>query len=54
VRTGWRLASLGAAALALASKSIVMGLPLVLLILDAYPLGRLGSRDWCSARAWPV
>jgi len=56
VRAGWRLASLGAAALALASKSIVMGLPLVLLILDAYPLGRLGSRvrDWCSAQAWPV
>ena len=56
VRAGWRLAALGAAALALASKSIVMGLPLVLLILDAYPLGRLGPRvrDWCSAQAWPV
>ena len=36
---GWRWISLGAAALALASKSIVMGLPLVLLILDVYPLG---------------
>ncbi len=56
VRAGWRLAALGAAALALASKSIVMGLPLVLLILDAYPLGRLGPRvrDWCSAQTWPV
>jgi tetratricopeptide (TPR) repeat protein len=56
VRAGWRLAALGFAALALASKSIVMGLPLVLLILDAYPLGRLGPRvrDWRSARAWPV
>jgi tetratricopeptide (TPR) repeat protein len=50
VRTGWRLAALGLAALALASKSIVMGLPLALLILDAYPLGRLGA----GARAWPV
>jgi tetratricopeptide (TPR) repeat protein len=56
VRTGWRWVSLGAAALALASKSIVMGLPLVLLILDAYPLARLGPRvrDWWSAQAWPV
>jgi len=56
VRAGWRLAALGFAALALASKSIVMGLPLVLLILDAYPLGRLGpgAQDWTSARAWPV
>jgi Flp pilus assembly protein TadD len=56
VRAGWRLAALGAAALALASKSIVMGLPLVLVILDAYPLRRLGprARDWWSAPAWPV
>ena len=56
VRAGFRLAALGAAALALASKSIVMGLPLVLIILDAYPLRRLGPRvrDWWSAQAWPV
>jgi tetratricopeptide (TPR) repeat protein len=56
VRAGWRLAALGFATLALASKSIVMGLPLVLVILDAYPLGRLGprARDWVGARAWPV
>jgi protein O-mannosyl-transferase len=56
VRGGWRLAALTFAVLALASKSIVMGLPLVLLILDAYPLRRLGpqARDWMSARAWPV
>jgi len=56
VRMGFRLAALGAAALALASKSIVMGLPLVLLILDVYPLRRLGPsvRDWVSGRAWPV
>jgi Flp pilus assembly protein TadD len=44
------------AALALASKSIVMGLPLVLVILDVYPLRRLGPhpREWLSAQAWPV
>jgi Flp pilus assembly protein TadD len=54
--TGWRWVSLGAATLALASKSIVMGLPLVLLILDVYPLGRLGPRvrDWWGAQARPV
>jgi protein O-mannosyl-transferase len=52
-RPGWRMAALGAAALALASKSIVMGLPLVLVILDVYPLRRLGPRprDWPSERA---
>ena len=35
-------------ALALAAKSIVMTLPLVLVVLDAWPLGRLGRqwRDW--------
>jgi Flp pilus assembly protein TadD len=56
VKTGWRWVSLAAAALALASKSIVMGLPLALLILDVYPLKRLGPRfrDWWSASAWPV
>jgi Flp pilus assembly protein TadD len=56
VRAGWRWVSLAAAALALASKSIVMGLPLVLLILDVYPLGRLGPRvrDWWTAPARAV
>lgn len=56
VATGWRWVSLASAALALASKSIVMGLPLVLLILDVYPLGRLGPRvrDWWGAEARPV
>ncbi|HET9923450.1 MAG TPA: tetratricopeptide repeat protein, partial [Methylomirabilota bacterium] len=39
-----------------ASKSIVMGLPLVLVILDVYPLRRLGPTlgDWVGAQAWPV
>jgi protein O-mannosyl-transferase len=56
IRRGWHLASVVFAALALASKSIVMGLPLVLVILDVYPLRRLGPslRDWASPRAWPV
>lgn len=56
VRRAWRWASVGFAALALASKSVVMGLPLALVILDAYPLRRLsgGWRDWVSARSWPV
>ncbi|MEX2224528.1 MAG: tetratricopeptide repeat protein [Candidatus Rokuibacteriota bacterium] len=56
VRAGWRWAAVIFAALALASKAIVMGLPLALLILDVYPLRRLGPsvRDWVSGRAWPV
>ncbi|HUM18521.1 MAG TPA: tetratricopeptide repeat protein [Candidatus Nitrosotalea sp.] len=55
VRAGWRLAALVAAALALGSKSIVMGLPLVLVILDVYPLRRLGPvREWLGASARPV
>jgi protein O-mannosyl-transferase len=56
VRAGWRGAALAFAALALASKSIVMGLPLVLIILDVYPLRRLGPTlgDWIATRAWPI
>jgi tetratricopeptide (TPR) repeat protein len=56
VRAGWRGAALAFAALALASKSIVMGLPLVLIILDVYPLRRLGPTlgEWTGARAWPI
>ena len=56
VHRGWHLASVAFAGLALASKSIVMGLPIVLVILDVYPLRRLGStlRDWTSASAWSV
>jgi protein O-mannosyl-transferase len=51
----WLWASIGFAALALASKAMVMGLPLVLILLDVYPLRRLGrDRDWVSARTWPV
>jgi len=48
-RRRWLLtASVGTFLLALASKSIVMMLPLVLILLDAYPLRRLhgGPREW--------
>jgi hypothetical protein len=56
VRAGWRLVALGSTALALGSKAIVMGLPLVLVILDIYPLRRLGPglRDWRSSRGRSV
>ncbi len=55
-RPGWHVASLAFAALALTSKSIVMGLPLALVILDVYPLRRLPShpRTWIRAEARPV
>jgi tetratricopeptide (TPR) repeat protein len=47
---GWRLASLAAFAAALASKGFALTLPLLLLVLDWYPLGRMG-RGW-RALAW--
>jgi tetratricopeptide (TPR) repeat protein len=41
--------------LALLSKSMAVTLPLVLLILDVYPLRRLGGAvGWLTAAAWPV
>ena len=39
-RRRWLLASIGAYALGLLSKSLIMSLPLVLLVLDVYPLRR--------------
>lgn len=49
-RLAWRAASLGAYALALGAKSIVIALPALLLILDVYPLRRLAlsPRTWRS------
>lgn len=47
-RPRWLVVSVGCYALALGSKAAVMTLPLVLVVLDAYPLGRLGP-DW---RRW--
>ncbi len=42
-RLGWRFASVALFAAALACKSVPVGLPLVLLILDATILGRMGT-----------
>jgi protein O-mannosyl-transferase len=55
-RWRWLGASLAAFAAALLSKPIVMTLPVVLLVLDVYPLRRLGmpARHWFSAPARSV
>jgi hypothetical protein len=42
----WRLGALGAYVAALLSKSIVVSLPFVLLVLDVYPLRRLTAANW--------
>src|SRR6266567_6303067 len=49
---GWYWAAVGSFACALLSKSMAVNLPLVLLILDVYPLRRLGGFvGWWSAPA---
>jgi protein O-mannosyl-transferase len=55
-RRWWLAGSVAAYALAAASKAIVMTLPAVLVLLDVYPLGRLGPRwrDWAAPRARAV
>ncbi|HEV8437770.1 MAG TPA: tetratricopeptide repeat protein [Methylomirabilota bacterium] len=56
-RRRWLLAgSLATYVLALLSKSIVMTLPFVLILLDFFPLGRLGwpPRSWTSAASRTV
>jgi Flp pilus assembly protein TadD len=42
----WFAAALGAYACSLLSKASGVTLPLVLLVLDVYPLGRLGNQGW--------
>ena len=48
VRRRWYVGSVVSGALALASKSVVMGLPLALVILDFYPLRRLSPNFTAS------
>ena len=51
-RVAWLLVSVVLFALALAGKSMVVTLPLVLVILDVYPLRRLGGEDgWIGSAA---
>ena len=50
-RAGWLAASLACFVLSLLAKAWGMTLPLVLLVLDAYPLGRLGRGRWRAALA---
>jgi protein O-mannosyl-transferase len=48
-RRRWYLAALGCFTLALLSKSIVVSLPFALLVLDVYPLRRLGgAQGWLT------
>jgi protein O-mannosyl-transferase len=56
-RRPWYWAALGWAALALLSKSMAVSLPVVLLVLDVYPLARLGGgradgRGWWAWSVW--
>ncbi|MFQ5827698.1 MAG: tetratricopeptide repeat protein [Candidatus Methylomirabilia bacterium] len=56
-RRRWLAGSVGCYVLALASKPIVMTLPFVLILMDIYPLRRLGRswREWtapASRRVW--
>src|SRR5262249_55296703 len=56
-RHPWYWAAIGCATLALLSKSMAVSLPVILLILDVYPLARLGGeragwRGWCKWRTW--
>jgi Tfp pilus assembly protein PilF len=55
-RRAWSAASLGLFALALLSRSTNVMLPVVLLVLDVYPLGRLGPRSggFVGPAAWRV
>jgi len=50
-RRTWYVASLGLFALGLLSKSMLVSLPVVLLVLDVYPLRRVPPPAWRSADA---
>ena len=51
-RRRWYWLAVALAALALASKAIAVTLPAVLLLLDVYPLGRLGPGRWLRRDVW--
>jgi tetratricopeptide (TPR) repeat protein len=49
---GWYAAAVALAALALLSKAMAVTLPLLLLLLDVYPLRRLGPGRWLRRNVW--
>lgn len=51
-RGGWYWGSIGLFAASLLSKSITVTLPAALLVLDVYPLRRLGPGRWLDRRIW--
>jgi tetratricopeptide (TPR) repeat protein len=51
-RRRWYWSAVALAALALASKALAVTLPAVLLLLDVYPLGRLGPGRWLRRDVW--
>jgi tetratricopeptide (TPR) repeat protein len=51
-RPRWYWSAVGLAALALLSKAMAVTLPLVLLLLDVYPLRRLGPWRWARRDVW--
>jgi tetratricopeptide (TPR) repeat protein len=53
-RRGWYVGSLALFALGLLSKSMLVSLPVVLLVLDVYPLRRVDLRAWRSPAARAV
>jgi hypothetical protein len=55
-RRWWLACSVGCYVLAVASKAIVMTLPAVLIVLDVYPLKRVGTRwrEWTGRKARAV
>jgi tetratricopeptide (TPR) repeat protein len=51
-RPRWYWAAVALAALALLSKAMAVTLPLVLLLLDVYPLRRIGPWRWARREVW--